>query len=332
MNELVPDDDIVISYALELIFESSAEAQLVTPSSYQPKTVKDENTHKQTKNPQVIKAVAPHFPDIKEIQLQLQAFLGGSSTDKNNENKCLKFCTELWKLLLEAQDDPDGVPPSLVAEKKRELLDKNIKREEHSSRYGDRSKRGRGFGDREDVIKREEDDHDYRGSRYREKRHDRDNKSSRRDEHRRDRSRYDDSDYEDYRSERKRHKSSHRSRYDSDSDSWSESNLESRSKHRHKYDEDEDRHEWSRSRKGYDKHGRRDRSVSRSPSRSQRRSYRDRSYRHSRRGHSRYDHDSSDESSREPRRKDTASPRDSSRTRNTRRQITMIRSPSPESE
>ena len=31
---------------------------------------------------------------------------------------------ELWKLLLEAQDSPNGIPPSLIQERKEEILQK----------------------------------------------------------------------------------------------------------------------------------------------------------------------------------------------------------------
>lgn len=176
LNELVPDDDIVISYALELIFETSSGTQLVTPSSNSlystsasSSVIKSENSNnvkqedsKLGSQPKVMKAITPHLPNIKEIQLQLQEFLGGSSTDEKGQNKCLKFCTELWEMLLEAQEDPDGIPPQLIAEKRKEVAQREIKREAYNGPNSgtshhringpdDRYQRGRGnFRDRED--------------------------------------------------------------------------------------------------------------------------------------------------------------------------------------
>lgn len=45
-------------------------------------------------------------PDIKYILQQLIEFLG--------EEEAVNFCEELWKLMISAQDDKDGIPPQLV--------------------------------------------------------------------------------------------------------------------------------------------------------------------------------------------------------------------------
>lgn len=52
-------------------------------------------------------------PDIKKMQIQLTGFL-----DKDTA----KFCKELWKLCLSAQDNPQGVPKELLEAKKLELI------------------------------------------------------------------------------------------------------------------------------------------------------------------------------------------------------------------
>ena len=50
--------------------------------------------------------------DPKEAQIALSGFLGEETG---------AVASELWKLMLEAQESPGGVPKSLVEEKKREL-------------------------------------------------------------------------------------------------------------------------------------------------------------------------------------------------------------------
>ncbi|KAL7820112.1 hypothetical protein V8C26DRAFT_427498 [Trichoderma gracile] len=55
----------------------------------------------------------PRYPDIKSLQIQLTGFL-----DKDTA----PFCKELWKLLLSAQGNPQGVPKELLEAKKLELM------------------------------------------------------------------------------------------------------------------------------------------------------------------------------------------------------------------
>lgn len=52
-------------------------------------------------------------PDIKSLQIQLTGFL-----DKDTAT----FCKDLWKLLLSAQESPQGVPKELLEAKKLELI------------------------------------------------------------------------------------------------------------------------------------------------------------------------------------------------------------------
>ncbi|TKY87324.1 hypothetical protein EX895_004001 [Sporisorium graminicola] len=52
------------------------------------------------------------FPDAKKVQIQLMGFL---------EDKTAEFMTELWELLISAQNSPGGVPQKFVEEKKEEL-------------------------------------------------------------------------------------------------------------------------------------------------------------------------------------------------------------------
>ncbi|KAJ3486867.1 hypothetical protein NLG97_g6527 [Lecanicillium saksenae] len=59
----------------------------------------------------------PRYPDIKAIQIQLTGFL-----DKDTA----RFCQELWKLFLSAQDSPQGVPKELLEAKKLELMQEKV--------------------------------------------------------------------------------------------------------------------------------------------------------------------------------------------------------------
>ncbi|PTB76020.1 PWI domain-containing protein [Trichoderma longibrachiatum ATCC 18648] len=59
----------------------------------------------------------PRYPDIKSLQIQLTGFL-----DKDTA----PFCKELWKLLLSAQGNPQGVPKELLEAKKLELMQEKV--------------------------------------------------------------------------------------------------------------------------------------------------------------------------------------------------------------
>ncbi|KAH0491415.1 hypothetical protein TgHK011_002848 [Trichoderma gracile] len=59
----------------------------------------------------------PRYPDIKSLQIQLTGFL-----DKDTA----PFCKELWKLLLSAQGNPQGVPKELLEAKKLELMQEKM--------------------------------------------------------------------------------------------------------------------------------------------------------------------------------------------------------------
>lgn len=52
-------------------------------------------------------------PDIKAIREQMDDFIG--------KDESLKFCEELWSLLLSGQNDPDGIPEQLLEQRKRQL-------------------------------------------------------------------------------------------------------------------------------------------------------------------------------------------------------------------
>lgn len=56
-------------------------------------------------------------PKIKEIQIQLNGFLG---------KDCASFCKELWNLMLSAQQNPAGVPKELLEAKKQELKQEQV--------------------------------------------------------------------------------------------------------------------------------------------------------------------------------------------------------------
>ncbi|CCE87121.1 Piso0_005660 [Millerozyma farinosa CBS 7064] len=63
-------------------------------------------------------------PDIKAIHLQLEEMLGEKAT--------AAFGERLWSLLVSAQDDPDGVPPELVEERRRQLEERERRAAESS--------------------------------------------------------------------------------------------------------------------------------------------------------------------------------------------------------
>lgn len=52
-------------------------------------------------------------PDIQNIREQLNDFIGKEESDV--------FCGELWELLVDAQQNPDGLPKKLVEERARKL-------------------------------------------------------------------------------------------------------------------------------------------------------------------------------------------------------------------
>lgn len=52
-------------------------------------------------------------PDIHVIQEHMDGFLGPEDS--------LKFCEELWRLLLSGQKDPDGIPEQLLEQRKKQL-------------------------------------------------------------------------------------------------------------------------------------------------------------------------------------------------------------------
>jgi hypothetical protein len=56
-------------------------------------------------------------PDIKKLQIQLTGFL---------EKDTPTFCKELWKLMLSAQSNPQGVPKELLEAKKAELIQEKV--------------------------------------------------------------------------------------------------------------------------------------------------------------------------------------------------------------
>ncbi|VDD81508.1 unnamed protein product [Mesocestoides corti] len=62
----------------------------------------------------VVNLLSEQFPDPKDIQINLTAFLGSKSARI--------FVTELWDLLLSAMNTPGGVPAIFLEAKKAELL------------------------------------------------------------------------------------------------------------------------------------------------------------------------------------------------------------------
>lgn len=62
-------------------------------------------------------ADTPAQPNIKELQISLNGFL-----DKDSP----KFCHELWKYCISAQENPQGIPKELLEAKKAELLQEKV--------------------------------------------------------------------------------------------------------------------------------------------------------------------------------------------------------------
>ncbi|KAK5109774.1 hypothetical protein LTR62_006506 [Meristemomyces frigidus] len=87
----------------------------------------------------------PKYPNIKELQISLNGFL-----DKDAP----KFCADLWKLCLSAQDNPQGIPKELLEAKKMELIQERL--EEDKARE-EASKRQEAEREREAEIARTRD-------------------------------------------------------------------------------------------------------------------------------------------------------------------------------
>lgn len=58
------------------------------------------------------------YPDPKKIQINLTGFLQGKNARE--------FMAELWALLISAQENPAGIPDSLLDLKKEELAKKKV--------------------------------------------------------------------------------------------------------------------------------------------------------------------------------------------------------------
>ncbi|KAM7532656.1 hypothetical protein Aperf_G00000130757 [Anoplocephala perfoliata] len=93
----------------------------------------------------VVNMLAEQFPDPKEIQINLSAFLGSKNARI--------FVGELWDLLLSAMNTPGGVPAILLEAKKAELLSSKAQEEKSKSEQSSRPTpvapvdRPRGHGD-----------------------------------------------------------------------------------------------------------------------------------------------------------------------------------------
>lgn len=65
------------------------------------------------------KTGASFNPNIKLLQIKMQGFLG--------EGPSATFCSELWDLMLSAQDSSLGVPSQLLEAKKAELMQERVR-------------------------------------------------------------------------------------------------------------------------------------------------------------------------------------------------------------
>ncbi|KAG9507246.1 hypothetical protein J7337_000796 [Fusarium musae] len=92
----------------------------------------------------------PRYPDIKSLQIQLTGFL-----DKDTA----VFCKDLWKLLLSAQSNPQGVPKELLEAKKLELIQEKIEADRAAEiakqRRDDWDRRDREVADLKDRDRRD---------------------------------------------------------------------------------------------------------------------------------------------------------------------------------
>ena len=99
INKQLPDDDIIIDYIYELL------------QDYGNETGKE-------------------FPDILNINLQLTDFLG--------EKESRVFCKQLWSLILEASNEPDGIPTVLKEKKEKPTI---VQKEECKSTQKTKTKK-----------------------------------------------------------------------------------------------------------------------------------------------------------------------------------------------
>lgn len=106
------------------------------------------------------------YPDIKAIHDQLTGFIG--------ESESLVFCEKLWKLLISAQDDPDGIPAEILEKRKNELEEleqkgkkmDNREREHKASLHGRDNGRGGSYGEGRDGSYRDGSYRDGRDGTY----------------------------------------------------------------------------------------------------------------------------------------------------------------------
>uniref|UniRef100_T1HRG1 Serine/arginine repetitive matrix protein 1 n=2 Tax=Rhodnius prolixus TaxID=13249 RepID=T1HRG1_RHOPR len=109
------------------------------------------------------------FPDPKKMQINLTGFLNGKNARV--------FMTDLWELLLSAQDSPTGIPEILMEMKKEEIK----KRMEEQERMNEISKKLE-KREREEKERRRDRSRDRKRSRSRDRRDkDRDRDRDRRD-------------------------------------------------------------------------------------------------------------------------------------------------------
>ena len=59
------------------------------------------------------------FPDILNLNLQLANFLG--------EKESKVFCKQLWSLILEASNEPDGIPAVFKEKKENQPLSRRMR-------------------------------------------------------------------------------------------------------------------------------------------------------------------------------------------------------------
>lgn len=92
------DDDVVVDFVYNQLDEKVN--NFLFPNTYKPQ-------------------IFPQYPDPKKIQINLTGFLHGKNARE--------FMAELWALLIQAQENPTGIPDSLLDVKKEELAKKRVR-------------------------------------------------------------------------------------------------------------------------------------------------------------------------------------------------------------
>mmetsp|Transcript_13284 Transcript_13284/g.24923 ORF Transcript_13284/g.24923 Transcript_13284/m.24923 type:complete len:457 (-) Transcript_13284:944-2314(-) len=108
------EDDIVSSMAIHLFFPKLNEDFGSTVTSDHPISSSTSGGTSGSGSGSGSGSTTKYAPvDPRKSQLDLEGFLG--------KEEAANFCTELWEMLIDSQDQPRGIPKKLIEEKKRDL-------------------------------------------------------------------------------------------------------------------------------------------------------------------------------------------------------------------